>query len=249
MGHGRVRGDLGGGGVRDLKITPMDMGQIRANIVAEQAQHADVLAAFHCVFYESPHTHTFTNWCGVPILKNPLDLWIFQELLWDLQPTLIVETGTAYGGSALFLANMLDRRGGLGRVVSIDIEPHEKLPRHQRVLYLTGSSTDPTIVAQIRAIAAGHDRVMVILDSDHSRDHVLAELDCYADLVTPGQFLVVEDTNIDGHPVQRDWMGGPGPSFAVAEWLPQHPEFAADVLAERMMMTFYPGGWLRRGVR
>lgn len=224
----------------------MNMGEIRVNIAAEQAAHADTIAAFHRAFYDSPHTHTFTNWCGIPILKNPLDLWIFQELLWDLQPTLILETGTAYGGSALFLANMLDRRGGQSRVVSIDIEPHETLPRHPRVLYLRGSSTDPAIVAQVEAIAKGHDRVMVILDSDHSQAHVARELDTYARFVTPGQFLVVEDTNINGRPVQRDWMGGPGPWLAVEAWLPQHPEFSPDALAERMMMTFYPGGWLRR---
>lgn len=222
------------------------MGTVRDKIAAEQVWHREAIHAFHRAFYESPHTHTFTNWCGVPILKNPLDLWIYQELLWDLRPTLIIETGTAYGGSALYLANMLDRRGGQSRIVSIDIEPHEALPSHPRIAYLHGSSTDPLIVAQVTAIAKGHERVMVILDSDHSQAHVSAELECYAGLVSIGQFLVVEDTNINGNPVTREWMGGPGPMPAVEAWLPAHPEFEPDKLAERFMMTFYPNGWLRR---
>lgn len=232
--------------MRDLVSTTVNMSELRTKIAAEHIEHAETIAAFHRAFYASPHTHTFTNWCGVPILKNPLDLWIYQELIWDLQPDLIIETGTAYGASALYFAMMQDRRNASGRVISIDIEPHEKLPKHQRVLFLTGSSTDPTILAHVRAIARGHERVMVVLDSDHSEAHVLDELECYAPLVTPGQFLVVEDTNINGRPVERDWMGGPGPAMAVDRWLPQHPEFQADILAERMMMTFYPDGWLRR---
>lgn len=231
--------------MKDLTVTPLTQDQIRDGVAAEAIAHAEVIAAFHRVFYSSPYTHNLTNWLGVPILKNPMDLWIYQEIINDLRPTLIIETGTAMGGSALFFASMFDRHA-YGNVVSVDIEPHEKLPRHPRIRFITGSSTDPQIVQQVKAIAKGHPRVMVILDSDHSEAHVLAELDAYAELVTPGQFLVVEDTNINARPVMRDWNGGPGPGPAVDQWLPKHPEFKADIMAERFMMTFYPDGWLRR---
>ncbi len=231
--------------MKDLVVTPRNLQEVRRDIAQEAADHADVIAAFHRVYYDSPNTHTFTNWMGVPLLKNPLDLHIYQEIIWDIRPTLIIETGTAYGGSALYFASMMDRRGE-GRVITIDVEPHQPLPHHRRLIAITGSSTDPAIVSQVTALMRPNDRVMVVLDSDHSCDHVLAELAIYAPMVTRGQFLVVEDTNINGNPVARDWMGGPGPMPAVREWLPHHPEFEPDIMAERMMMTFYPDGWLRK---
>ena len=231
--------------MKDLVVTPRNLQNVRTDIRDECVRNRDVIAAFHRVFYDSPNTHTFTNWMGVPLLKNPLDLHIYQEIIWDLQPTLIIETGTAYGGSALYFATMLDRRGE-GAVITIDVEPHQPLPTHRRLIAMTGSSTDAMIVAQVKALIKPTDRVMVVLDSDHSQANVLNELTVYAPLVTKGQFLVVEDTNINGNPVQRDWMGGPGPMLAVREWLPRHPEFEPDIMAERMMMTFYPDGWLRR---
>jgi cephalosporin hydroxylase len=234
--------------MKDLAATAYDLDDVRRDIVADQQAHASTIAAFHRLFYSRRYTHGLTTYHGVPILKNPLDLWVYQEVLWDLRPTLIIETGTAYGGSALFFAEMLDRRGE-GRVISIDIEPHTTLPPHPCLSYVTGSSTDPQVVAAIRQIAATHPRVMVVLDSDHSQAHVLDELDAYAPLVTPGQFLVVEDTNIDSRPILDGWMGGhPGPGAAVDTWLPAHPEFTPDALAERFLLTHYPGGWLRRAL-
>lgn len=231
--------------MRDLKVTMLTGEDMRNGVIADRAAHGPLMDDFHRAFYDSQFTHNLTNWCGVPILKNPMDVWVYQEILWDLQPTLIIETGTAYGGSALFFAGMLDRRGA-GRVVSIDVEPHERLPQHPRITYLRGSSTNSAIVSAVSAIAAHEARVMVVLDSDHSKAHVLNELDIYAPLVTPGQFLVVEDTNIDQRPVMRGWMGGDGPGKALDAWLPQHPEFEPDLLAERFMLSFYRGGWLRR---
>lgn len=231
--------------MKDIISTPRNLREVRSDIAQEAAQYHDVIAAFHRAFYDSPNTHTFTNWMGVPLLKNPMDLHIYQEIIWDLRPTLIIETGTAYGGSALYFATMLDRRGE-GRVITIDVEPNQPLPTHRRLIAMTGSSTDPSIIAQVMAIVRPTDRVMVVLDSDHSQANVLAELAVYAPLVSKGQFLVVEDTNINGNPVARDWMGGPGPMLAVREWLPKHPEFEPDVMAERMLMTFFPNGWLRR---
>lgn len=211
----------------------------------EQEQYAEAIDAFHRVFYASRQTHGMTFYEGVPILKNPLDLWVAQEIIWDLRPTLIIETGTAYGGSALFYARQLDRVGA-GKVVSIDLEPEEKVPTHERISYIKHfSSTHKDVVDYVAKAAATHPRVMVILDSDHSKHHVLDEMDAYAPMVSPGQFLVVEDTNLNGRPVPILWKGGLGPGPAVDEWLPNHPEFARSTMAERYLMTFHT--WLRRG--
>ncbi len=216
-----------------------------AEIDSERAMYSEAIDAFHRVFYASRQTHGMTFFEGVPLLKNPLDLWVVQEVIWDLKPTLIIETGTAYGGSALFYARALDRVGS-GKVISIDLDPAETVPKHGRIVYVRGSSTRMDIVDAVEQIAKTHPRVMVILDSDHSKRHVLDELDAYAPMVSPGQFLVVEDTNLNGRPVPIDWKGGPGPGPAVDEWLPDHPEFAPASMAYRYLMTFHT--WLRRGV-
>lgn len=228
----------------DLQQSTRTPQQTQDDIATERAEHGDVIDAFHKVFYASRQTHGMTFYEGVPILKSPMDLWVYQEIVWDLRPTLIIETGTAYGGSALYFARQLDRVGG-GSVISIDLDPAEKLPQHPRVTYIRGlSSIREDVVQAVGTIAHEHPRVMVVLDSDHAKRHVLAELDCYADLVTAGQFLVVEDTNLNGRPVDIDWKGGPGPGPAVDEWLPQHAEFARAPMAERYLMTFHT--WLRR---
>lgn len=239
-----VEPDLRGGArLVDITQNKRSGDQVIAAIEEEQARYADTIRDFHRVFYASHQTHGFTFYEGVPILKNPLDLWVYQEILWDLEPTLLVETGTAYGGSALYYARQMDRKG-IGDVVSIDVDPALHLPKHPRVHYVRGSSVGDEMVSAVRAMAATHPRVMVSLDSDHSMAHVLAELDAYAPLVTPGQFLVVEDTNINGRPVEVDWKGGPGPGPAVDAWLPRHPEFERCVMAERYLLNFHT--WLRR---
>lgn len=219
--------------------------EVLESIRAECEDNQACLDEFHRIFYKSRNTHGFTFYEGIPILKNPMDLWVYQEMLWDLRPTLLIETGTAYGGSTLYFARQLERCGTPFHIISIDMEPAEKLPKHPHVTYLSGySSVHPGLVEAVRKTAEKHPRVMVILDSDHSKRHVLAELEAYASLVTPGQFLVVEDTNLNGRPVPIDWRGGPGPGPAVDEWLPGHREFERALMAERYMMTFHT--WLRR---
>lgn len=230
----------------DLIQTRRTEAEVVADIRQDQATHADTIAAFHRAWYASRQTHGMTYFEDVPLLKNPLDLWVYQELVWKLRPTLIIETGTAYGGSALFFARQFDKLG-VGHVISIDLQPAESLPSHSRISFVTGlSSTDSRVVESVAQVASGHPRVMVVLDSDHSAAHVQDELDNYAPLVTKGQFCVVEDTNIDGRPVQIGWKGGPGPGVALDAWLPDHPEFVAEVWPERYLMTHQPGGWLRR---
>jgi cephalosporin hydroxylase len=173
---------------------------------------------FHRHYYDSRVWQNQTRWLGVPAQKCPLDLWIYQELLHELRPDLIVETGTSKGGSALYLAAICDLLDQ-GQVITIDVRPVRQ-PEHPRITYITGSSTDPPTLTQVREAAHSAFQVMVLLDSDHHADHVLAELRAYAPLVTPGSYLIVEDTNINGHPVRAQDIDGPGPAEAVAESWP-----------------------------
>lgn len=199
---------------------------------------------FHRWYYGAERqTWRNTYWRGVPVAKCPTDLWVYQELLVRLRPDLIVETGTFSGGSALFFGDVLDLVDG-GEVVSIDLDDRTTYPSHPRVSYLTGSSTAPDVVERVRALAAGRSTVLVVLDSDHRAAHVAAELDAYADLVTVGSYLVVEDTNVNGNPVVPSF--GPGPAEAVADFLRRRSDFEVDADCERFGLTFNPGGWLRR---
>jgi cephalosporin hydroxylase len=202
---------------------------------------------FHRLFYEhSGLTIGATRWLGVPLMKNPLDLWVQQDLLVDLKPGLIIETGTWHGGSALFFASICDIFGH-GKVVSIDVRRPPGIFEHPRITLLTGSSVDPKIVDQVKAMVPADQPVLVILDSDHSPEHVIAELEAYAPLVTPGSYLIVEDTNCGGRPVENEqWAPRGGPYVAVNAFLEDHPEFVQDPLCEHYLLTMHPGGWLRR---
>lgn len=178
---------------------------------------------------------------GVPTLKNPLDLWIYQEILWDKRPDLILEAGTAHGGSALYLATILDAIGA-GRVITVDVRDRDRPPPpHPRIAYLRGRSTDPEILEAMRPAA---EAAMVILDSGHHKDHVLDELRSYAPYVSSGQYLVVEDTNLNGNPIRPDY--GPGPMEAVDEFLSETGDFEVDRSRERFDVTSNPRGYLLR---
>jgi cephalosporin hydroxylase len=195
----------------------------------------------HDVFYLSD-AWTRATWLGAQALKNPLDLWVYQEIMVETRPELIVETGTYRGGSALFLASMCDLLGE-GEVVSIDIEPlRDDYPKHPRITYLGGrSSTDPDVVREMSERAAGR-RLFVVLDSDHSQAHVEAELEAYAPLVPVGCYVVVEDSNIGR--IRKDLM--PGPLQAVEAFLAKTDEFEIDREREKFLITFNPSGYLRR---
>jgi cephalosporin hydroxylase len=195
----------------------------------------------HDVFYASD-AWTRATWLGAQALKNPLDLWVYQEILFETRPELIVETGTYRGGSALFLASMCDLLGG-GEIVSIDIEPlREDYPEHPRITYLGGrSSTDPGVLDEVRRRAAGRP-TLVVLDSDHSQAHVEAELEAYAPIVPVGCYLIVEDSNIGQ--IRKDLM--PGPLQAIETFLAGNREFEVDSEREKFLITFNPSGYLRR---
>lgn len=206
-----------------------------------------VVDRFHDLYYcglwrrdDPPWKQTF--WMGVACQKCPLDLWIYQEILFETRPDLILETGSLEGGSALFLAHMCELLGR-GRVVSIDIEDRPR-PRHSRITYVAGSSADPQVIERAAAGRRPGDRVMVILDSDHSEAHVTRELRGLAPLVSVGCYLVVEDTNVNGHPTYRKF--GPGPWEATQRFLAENPDFIADRTREKLLLTFNPCGYLRR---
>jgi cephalosporin hydroxylase len=202
------------------------------------------------LFHEIP-TWTETWFHNVRIEKNPLDLWMMQQIMYETQPEFIVETGTFRGGSALYWAHTLN---GLGlensRVLTVDIQDltatastHPLWKKY--VTFFKGSSTDPKIVAEIAKRTQGH-RTIVTLDSDHSMKHVYEELKAYAPMVNSGSYLVVEDTHMDGVPTAPDF--GPGPLAAVQKFLQDEEgkKFEQDLSREAFIMTFNPGGWLRR---
>lgn len=203
-----------------------------------------IVKRFHRLFFHQKfRTWANTRFLGVPVAKNPLDLWVYQEIIFEVRPDVIIETGTAHGGSAFYMATLCDLVGR-GRVVSVDIAPLGPLPRHERVQFVTSSSTDPATFESIRGAIRPGEVVMVVLDSNHARAHVLEEMRLYCGLVTPGSYMIVEDTNINGHPAF--WAHGPGPMEAVEEFLGSHPEFAADETREKYFFTFNPRGYLRR---
>jgi cephalosporin hydroxylase len=210
------------------------------------AEDADIVRRFHELYYRrwlSGNSDTINlSWFGHQVLKCPLDMWLYQELLVRTRPDIVVETGTWCGGSALFMAMVLEQIGH-GKVITIDIDPKPQRPEHPRINYLTGSSTDPQIVAQVRN-AVGTDRTLVILDSDHSAAHVHQELLAYRGFVQVGDYLIVEDSNVNGHPVWPDF--GPGPMEAIDKLLSETDEFVVDERCERFLMTLNPRGYLRR---
>jgi cephalosporin hydroxylase len=213
----------------------------------EDPRCREVVRAFNALYYGvhgASQPWYKNHWKGVRVLKCPEDLFIYQEIIWRTRPNVIIECGVAFGGSTLFLADMLDLIGG-GLVLAVDVSllnVHPRAAAHRRVRLFEGSSTSDAVRARIREFVRHEARVMVILDSDHSTEHVRAELETYSALVTPGNYLIVEDTNIDGYlPEPR-----PGPRAAADAFLLEHPEFERDQSSERLLVTFNPGGYLVR---
>ena len=205
---------------------------------------------FHKLFYQAVDWRSELTYFNTPILKNPLDLFLLTELVTKLQPDVIIETGTAWGGSALYLAHILDQIGK-GIVVTIDnatssdkyIPKVYVWPVHARIKYLIGDSADPYMLQIVKKYIPDDAVVLVILDSDHAYTHVAAEMQAYATLVTPTSYLIVEDTNtgvvLDGF--------GPGPAIAVDHFLETQlgKVFTIDTaLATKFQFSF--NTWLRR---
>lgn len=202
------------------------------------------------------YSYNFT-WLGRPIIQYPQDIVAMQEVIWDVKPDLIIETGIAHGGSLVFSASMLELIGGDGRVVGIDIDIREHNrraieahPMYKRITMIEGSSIDESIVQQVRALAAGKERVLVVLDSNHTHEHVAKELALYSPLVTKGSYLIVFDTVVEQMPddffPNRPWGQGNNPKTAVRQFLETSDRFVVDTETERtLLLTVAPGGYLK----
>jgi cephalosporin hydroxylase len=206
-----------------------------------------IVRRFHDLYMNNPcRTFQNTYWFGKRVVKSPFDLWIYQEIIHATRPAVVVETGTAFGGSAWYFASLFDLIGG-GRVITVDISPLET-PAHPRITYITGDSIAPDTVAEVRERIEPEESVMVVLDSKHHRDHVIEELRIYGELVRPGHYMVAEDTNINlnvpqpraGRPFPR-----PGPLQAVREFVAEQDRFVVDRTWEKFFVTFHPYGYLR----
>lgn len=243
--------------------------------LAANRRNTELVAAGHAFTQASTlpkYSYNFF-WLGRPIIQYPQDIVAMQDLIWQVRPDLIIETGIAHGGSLIFSASMLalldycdaveqgtvldptaSRRRVLG--LDIDIRTHNRAaieahPMSHRIDMIQGSSIAPEIVAQVHAIARDYSCVLLCLDSNHTHAHVLAELDAYAPLVTLGSYCVVFDTIIDDLPADmfpdRPWGPGDNPKTAVREYLKNHPEFQIDKeMDHKLLISVAPDGYLKR---
>ena len=246
--------------------------QERLSAYAQDAAFKDLSRQWLQTSMDKKYVYNF-DWLGRPIIQYPQDMVAIQELVWTVRPDLIIETGIAHGGSLILSASMLamldmcdaiesgtsiDPRVSARKVIGIDIDIREHNraaieahPMASRIQMVQGSSIAPDVVAQVQAAAQGYQKVMVFLDSMHTHDHVLGELDAYAPLVTPGSYCVVFDTFVEDMPpkffADRPWDIGNNPKTATRQWLKSHPEFAVDPASEsRLMVTVAPEGFLKR---
>lgn len=233
--------------------------------VAANGENANLradAAAFMKSSLEPQYSYNF-SWLGRPIIQYPQDMVAMQEIIWAVQPDLIIETGIAHGGSLIFFAAMLELNAACGgsqdaKVVGVDIDIRahnraaiEAHPIYKRITMIQGSSIAPEVVAQVKALAAGKRRILVSLDSNHTHDHVLAELEAYAPLTSVGSYCVVFDTVVEDTaeccPSDRPWGKGNNPKTAVWEYLKTHPEFEIDIeMDNKLLISVAPDGYLKR---
>lgn len=244
----------------------------RIAVSARNTELKTAAAAFMKATIDGRYSYNF-SWLGRPIIQYPQDMVGMQELIWSIKPDLIIETGIAHGGSLILSASMLalldmseaieagaslDPRASRRKVLGIDIDIRahnraaiEAHPMASRIRMIQGSSIAPDIIGQVRQIAAGHDRVLVCLDSNHTHEHVLAELEAYAPLTSVGSCCVVFDTIVEDLPAamypDRPWGPGNNPKTAVRKYIEAHPEFEIDWRIEnKLQVTVAPDGYLRR---
>lgn len=211
--------------------------------------------------WDARHVYSFT-WLGRPIIQLPEDLLRLQEAIWRVRPSVIIETGVAHGGGLIFCASLCAMMGA-GRVIGVEValrdenrEAIESHPLAERINLVDGSSIDPDVIDQVRSLIDETDRVMVLLDARHTRDHVLAELEAYAPLVSPDSYIVAMDgimREVAGaERTDADWPWN-NPIEAVNDFLASHPEFVRETPAfafnegrVRRPVTYWRDGWLRR---
>lgn len=202
------------------------------------------------------YSYNFT-WMGRPVIQFPQDIIAMQEIIWKVRPDLIIETGIAHGGSLIFYASMLELIGVKSHVLGVDVEIRkhnrveiEKHPMFKRIRLLEGSSVDNSIVDKVYAFAKNKKRVLVVLDSNHTHEHVLKELQLYSPLVTKGSYLVVFDTIVEDMPEgffpDRPWGKGNNAKTAVHEFLKTNDRFEIDKDIEgKLLITVAPDGYLK----
>ncbi|MFN2606592.1 MAG: CmcI family methyltransferase, partial [Acidimicrobiales bacterium] len=196
-------------------------------------------------YHQSDVVFEGCSWMGVPVWKNPLDAWIYQEIVHEVRPDVIVELGSAAGGSALYLAHLLELLGH-GTVVSVDVDRSTFVAEHERLVTVTGPSSAPETVARVAELCRGK-RALVIHDADHTKEQVLVDLRCYAPFVGVGSYLIVEDGIVDlFRPWERLGVTYEGPLGATEEFLRTTDEFEVDSGRERYVLTANPRGFLRR---
>lgn len=198
--------------------------------------------------YHSRAIQRDTAWFGVPVQQTPTDMWMVQQIITELKPEVLIETGTLKGGSSLYYASVLHALNSEAKVVTVDIEDQLERAKDFEVFrrYVTpvlGSSVAPETLERVAALV-GDKPALVLLDSDHHKDHVLRELRLYARFVPVGGYMIVNDTDLNGHPVLPDY--GPGPMEAVEEFLAADDRFVVDRGREKFMLTMYPKGYLKR---
>ena len=210
---------------------------------------AEVVKRFNQVYFNSGVIQR-TTWLGVKLGQNPCDLWAMQEIIYQIKPDVIIETGTWFGGSALYYAMLLDQLRNSGKVITVDIDTYGdqaafEFPAFKRnAIFLQGDSVSPDIIKKIEELIGRDKKVMVTLDSLHTKEHVLKELQLYSRFVSPGSYLIVQDTNIHGHPVHPNFPEGP--MEALMEFLKGRDDFVIDSSREKFLLTFYPNGYLKR---
>ena len=228
-------------------------------IVRSMAADAELSELANRLFVKSceyRYSYNFT-WLGRPIVQYPQDIMAMQEIIWRVQPDLIIETGIAHGGSLIFYASMLELIGGTGRVLGIDIDIREHNrqaieahPMFKRITMIEGSSIEQSTVDRVMVFARHAKRVLVVLDSNHTHDHVLNELELYSPFVTRGSYLVVFDSVVEDMPADafpdRPWGRGNNPKTAVWEFLKTNDRFAIDKEVEnKLLITVAPDGYLK----
>lgn len=235
--------------------------QARISAIGQNEELKSSASAFMKASVDPQYSYNFA-WLGRPIIQYPQDMVAMQELLWEVQPDLIIETGIAHGGSLIFYASILELiatcTGQQGEVLGIDIDIRshnraaiEAHPMFKRISMIQGSSIAPEVVSQVIEKAKGKQRILVCLDSNHTHDHALAELEAYAHLTSVGSYCVVFDTLIEdmgqGAYPDRPWGVGNNPKTAVWEYLKTHPEFEINKSIDyKLLISVAPDGYLKR---
>ena len=208
-----------------------------------------IITEFHKLLYSHYHGAGFKNvvqWRNMLAAKTPSDMMIYAEIIFNTKPTYIIECGTGTGGSSLFFSDMLKLFSPTGKLITIDKYDVSQRPELQteNIIILTGNSVEDAIIEKVKALIKDSTSILVNLDSDHYKDHVLKELELYAPLVTLSNYLIVEDTNLNNPATNNEF--GEGPSVAVKQFLSTHPEFMIDITCERHLISFNPGGYLKK---